>query len=162
MTEVKKKYGDIMDREWGSPEFFAKHPRMALGQRAKIFAPFAALRGHDEAIEGENMQTLRAPRTVLSEEEQDALSRKLAQVKTGAGITVTWFASDGSDWYTGEEIGYYRTLTGTAVGVDALRQVLCIDAGEQGEKGGIVREVPFADIIGISGEGIEETDGFAG
>ena len=31
-------------------EFWCRHPPMALGKRAKIFAPFAALKGFDEAI----------------------------------------------------------------------------------------------------------------
>lgn len=28
-----------------------KHPRMSMESRAKIFAPFAALRGHAEALD---------------------------------------------------------------------------------------------------------------
>ena len=31
-------------------EFWCRHPPMDLGKRAKIFAPFAALRGFDEEI----------------------------------------------------------------------------------------------------------------
>lgn len=30
--------------------FSVKHPRMAVDRRAKLFAPFAALRGFDEEI----------------------------------------------------------------------------------------------------------------
>ncbi|MBR5965924.1 MAG: hypothetical protein IK015_07420 [Treponema sp.] len=45
---TKKNYDDIIDHKWlGSP----KHPRMPLASRAKIFMPFAALRGFEELIE---------------------------------------------------------------------------------------------------------------
>ena len=47
------KYKDIINMErpvHDGDEFEAKHPRMSRQARAKIFAPFAALKGHDEAI----------------------------------------------------------------------------------------------------------------
>lgn len=45
---TQKNYDDIIYHEWlGSP----KHPRMPLASRAKIFMPFAALRGFEELIE---------------------------------------------------------------------------------------------------------------
>lgn len=43
---VAQKYADILSR----PEPPVKHPRMALSNRAKIFSPFAALRGFDDEI----------------------------------------------------------------------------------------------------------------
>ena len=33
-----------------SDGFWARHPEMDTGKRAKLFAPFAALKGFDEAI----------------------------------------------------------------------------------------------------------------
>lgn len=45
---TQKNYDDIIDHEWlGS----SKRPRMPLASRAKIFMPFAALRGFEELIE---------------------------------------------------------------------------------------------------------------
>lgn len=45
---MTKNYNDIIDHEWlGSPN----RPRMPLASRAKIFMPFAALRGFEELIE---------------------------------------------------------------------------------------------------------------
>ena len=46
-------YKDIIDlpyprNDWN---FLMKHPRMAVVDRAKIFHPFAALRGHAEALD---------------------------------------------------------------------------------------------------------------
>ena len=40
---VAQKYSDIL--HLSRPEPPVKHPRMALSNRAKIFSPFAALRG---------------------------------------------------------------------------------------------------------------------
>ena len=45
---MTKNYDDIIDHKWlDSP----KRPRMPLASRAKIFMPFAALRGFEELIE---------------------------------------------------------------------------------------------------------------
>jgi len=46
-------YSDIIDlpyprNDWN---FLMKHPRMSMEDRAKIFHPFAALRGHAEALD---------------------------------------------------------------------------------------------------------------
>ena len=40
-------YKDIMYLDRPAPT----HPRMNLGDRAKIFVPFAALKGYEEALE---------------------------------------------------------------------------------------------------------------
>lgn len=54
MTTAEEKYKDIINKHWDSnPSFFIKHPRMPLEERAKIFAPFAALRGHSERLQEE-------------------------------------------------------------------------------------------------------------
>ena len=44
--ETAQKYGDIIEMERPqTEESLRKHPRMTLQNRAKIFSPFAALRG---------------------------------------------------------------------------------------------------------------------
>ena len=48
---VAQKYADIL--HLSRPEPPVKHPRMALSNRAKIFSPFAALRGFDDEISSE-------------------------------------------------------------------------------------------------------------
>ena len=48
------KYNDIINKErpqHDGDEFEARHPKMSLENRAKIFAPFAALKGYEEAID---------------------------------------------------------------------------------------------------------------
>ena len=45
-------YSDIINLPYPRDDwnFLMKHPRMSMEDRAKIFAPFAALRGHSTAL----------------------------------------------------------------------------------------------------------------
>ena len=50
---MRDDYKDIIDlpyprNDWN---FLMKHPRMSMTDRVKIFHPFAALRGHAEALD---------------------------------------------------------------------------------------------------------------
>ena len=54
---TEKDYIDIIDKErpvHDGDAFEARHPKMSREARAKIFAPFAALKGFEEAIEETN------------------------------------------------------------------------------------------------------------
>lgn len=50
---MRDDYKDIIDLPYPRDDwnFLMKHPRMAVVDRAKIFHPFAALRGHAEALD---------------------------------------------------------------------------------------------------------------
>ena len=73
--ETAQKYGDIIEMERPqTEESLRKHPRMTLQNRAKIFSPFAALRGYDEQLAAEKQRTERVPKRILTEEEMSALS----------------------------------------------------------------------------------------
>ena len=54
--------------------FWCRHPPMDPGRRAKIFAPFDALVGFDDAIASK--QVLYEPKRRLSEEEKERLNKK--------------------------------------------------------------------------------------
>ena len=69
-------YKDIIDLPYPRDDwnFLMKHPRMNVEDRAKIFHPFAALRGHAEALDAtaerkqdavENELTLEDPDSVI-------------------------------------------------------------------------------------------------
>ena len=60
-------YSDIIDLPypWNDWNFMMKHPRMSMEDRAKIFHPFAALRGHAEALDA------------TAERKQDAVANEL-------------------------------------------------------------------------------------
>lgn len=81
---VALKYADIL--HLSRPEPPVKHPRMALSNRAKIFSPFAALRGFDDEISSEGASKLLVKKVELSDEEKNNLSDKLLQVKKGMKV----------------------------------------------------------------------------
>lgn len=103
---VAQKYADIL--HLSRPEPSVKHPRMALSNRAKIFSPFAALRGFDDEISSEGASKLLVKKVELSDEEKDALSDKLLQVKKGMKVVVRYLCEGRrkyrqvhkSDWHS--------------------------------------------------------------
>ena len=118
---VSQKYADILQME--RPEPSARHPRMSLTNRAKIFSPFAALRGFDDEIAEEGAQSRRVSKAALSEEEQAALSAKLAALRRGVTVTVRYFQPDllcPAD----PPVGHYQTVTGTVQTLDPVQKTL--------------------------------------
>lgn len=85
---ISNRYDDIINR----PRPETKHPHMNTADRAKIFSPFAALKGHTEAIQRKEIH--RTNRIDLSDEMASALNEKLALLEKGQSITVTYFFSD--------------------------------------------------------------------
>lgn len=53
------KYDDIIDLDYPLKQHdIVRHPPMSIADRAKIFSPFAALKGHGEAIQEREMEEL--------------------------------------------------------------------------------------------------------
>lgn len=147
---VAQKYGDILTLS--RPEPSRKHPRMPLGSRAKIFSPFAALRGFDEELSEESAQTRRVPKAGLSEEEQAALSATLARLTRGDAVTVRYFCPDRLR-PENPPVGCYETVTGSVQEVDPAAQLLRLerDAPHRGpgiEKGQRL-DIPLQDVEAI-------------
>lgn len=63
-VEKESKYKEIIKIEW--PLEKSIMPKMSLKERAKIFLPFAALKGYEEALE-----------KVANEKESNVLEQKL-------------------------------------------------------------------------------------
>ena len=72
---VAQKYSDIL--HLSRPEPPVKHPRMALSNRAKIFSPFAALRGFDDEISSEG-----ASKLLVKKEERSKVTSELQLEET--------------------------------------------------------------------------------
>ena len=143
--ETAQKYGDIIEMERPqTEESLRKHPRMTLQNRAKIFSPFAALRGYDEQLAAEKQR-------ILTEEEMSALSDRLMQVTKGMTITVRYFKEDTAHPEV-PAVGNYITLTGKADRIDPVFRTLQV--------GDTV--VPFEDLVEVSGEGIMDIDVYLG
>ena len=138
--ETAKKYADIIHRERPAiEESLCKHPRMPLENRAKIFSPFAALRGYEQKIAAEGVKMQRVERQYKSEEETERISEKLSRVTKGQRLTIIYFEEDGDD------TGFYREKLGKVKYFDLLGQT--IEVGET--------TISFSDIWDI----IFETDG---
>ena len=130
--------------------FSCRHPKMAQLNRAKIFAPFAALSGYDEAVRSKQVPYV--PRRQRDAGQMRALNRALATLeratRTGAlarrnrvEARVEYFEAcrDPNHEAFGRE-GLYHVLTGVVWKVDPVGKVLVV--GE--------RTLPFADIYGIT------------
>lgn len=116
------KYKDMLCMQ--RPE--SHRQRMALSDRAKIFSPFAALRGYEKMIQSK--EQMRVNRRYLSEEEGDEINRKLIALKRGDRISVTSFHADpGSDGSGGMAEGAYQTISGIVSKIDADTGVMWID-----------------------------------
>lgn len=124
------KYDDMiyMDRP------VASKPRMATADRAKIFQPFAALKGHNELIKEQHRLTVE--KKALTEQRRDELDSMLGlleqQVKTGEcpETVVVHFIKDTRASEECEKfMGKYVETFGKLRKIDRLEEVLLI--GEQ-------------------------------
>ena len=133
--------------------FWIRHPPMPTSRWAKIFAPFDALYGFDDRIAGK--EVLYCERKVLSEGEEEELSRKLSFLhsltyngrearKNAPYVTITCFEActdSENDWYG--HGGQYRELRGTVLHVDPHSIRIKTSDGEV--------SIPFDDIWEIDG-----------
>lgn len=155
---VAQKYADILHLSRPGPP--VKHPRMALSNRAKIFSPFAALRGFDDEISSEGASKLLVKKVELSDDEKDALSDKLLQVRKGMKVVVRYFVR------TTENTGNYISMTGTVVMIDPVYRELKVMQDSDRKAMGIEKELPviisFDDIADLAGEGITSIEDYLG
>lgn len=165
---VQKKYADILHGSRPEPSY--RHPRMTLSNRAKIFSPFAALRGYEEEIAAEGEEHLKIAKMELSEEDKGKLSDKLLQVKKGMEVTVCFFEADdvepaifGTPSKPATPLGRYRTIAGTVERIDPIYRELQFSTGDKNALG---KELPviirFDDILDLSGDGIVDIDEYLG
>lgn len=155
---VAEKYADILHSS--RPEPPIKHPRMSIANRAKIFSPFAALRGFEEEISDEGASKLLVKKVELSDEEKNELSNRLLQVKKGMRVTVRYFV------HVTAVAGQYVSMTGTVPLIDPVYSELrlmpetiqkTIGIGK-----GLAAVIPFDDICEITGEGITSIEEYLG
>lgn len=113
----------------------ANHKPMSLYDRAAQFAPFAALTGHDEAIDETARYT--DQRIELSDDEQRKLSRRLSlAIERHADVTICYFRSDPF-----KQGGAYLNIHGTVKKIDEYDATLLLTNGIS---------IPLADIYSIS------------
>lgn len=112
---------------------------MPMINRAAQFAPFAALSGHDEAIA--ETARLTVPKQMLSSDEQEMLSKRLAYViehiSEHPNLTFTYFIPDPL-----KEGGRYVTVIGIIRTYDEFEKSIMLEDGTI---------LLIDDIIAISG-----------
>lgn len=150
---VRQKYADILPLSRPEPI----KPRMTTLNRAKIFSPFAALRGYDEEIADQDRVQRLVPKADLTDEDKDKLSDRLLQVKKGMTITIRYFHAD----TVYAPLGAYEMLTGTVAKVDPVYREINIRTGTATalEKTPPVT-IPFDDLVQVTGDGIVDIEDY--
>lgn len=114
------KYDDLMEINWPMP---TGHPPMSMDLRAKIFSPFAALRGYEEALEERRKITV--PKVELTDDKKEQLDYVLSELETMLKDTqhpivkIVYY-----DIEKGMNEGVYRQVTGMLSRLDFSAMVL--------------------------------------
>lgn len=98
-----------------------KKPRgkMPISERAKQFAPFAAVGGLDAALARKEKEHARKARAELLDDAAEHLNEKLSQLYIGDCVEITYY-------YRGE----YLKVHGTVEIIDRHRRLLVVDSTE--------------------------------
>lgn len=132
MDNTNLKYEDIINL----PHPVSKrHKPMPVENRAAQFAPFAALTGHQAAIEEAARVT--DVRMELDEEMKEQLNVKLQKSvsEPGQRIQIVYYVSDGR-----KSGGSYMTKTGIVKKIDEYQKILVLEDGSK---------IPIEDISEI-------------
>jgi len=105
-----------------------KHP-MPVSQRAKIFAPFDALRGFSAALRAK--EKIRRPRRLLLEDKLEELNAKASALKKGDYVSILYYSDDD-----------YLTVSGFLSEIDLISRTFVV-AG---------KEIGFDDIYELEAE----------
>ena len=124
----------------------SSHPKMRREDRAKLFAPFAALTGHDEAVHARDK--VMVPQVALTPHTQEILDRKLQRIRKGDRVTAIWFVP--LKRVHGEVLGEYRTVTDQVEKLDVYERTLTL--------GGVT--IAFEELADLRGEGLEEENAY--
>lgn len=108
-----EKYKDLLELPHPTSK---RHPRMSLYERAAQFSPFAALCGHEAAIQ--ETARITEQRVELEEDAKARLNEKLQILQKHLGnevpVTITYFVPDSR-----KNGGAYVTCTGLVKKIDA-------------------------------------------
>lgn len=121
---MKKDFSDIIHME--RPQ--SKHPKMSIYDRSAQFSPFAALTGHDDAIQ--ETARLTEKRRILDKEQIQTLNNQLnfliSHLSNKFTITITYFQDDKL-----KDGGKYISQTSFISKIDTYQRYLLLDTGEK-------------------------------
>lgn len=104
-----------------SDPFLIRHPRMSMRKRAKLFKPFAALKGYEDLLSEKNRIYER--KRDLTEEECDHLNEALLHIRKGSIIKVEYFVAPDSKTIEGT----YEKIVGVVQSLDVIKQSMVLD-----------------------------------
>ena len=100
--------------------------KMSVSDRAKQFAPFAALKGYEEALRAR--EKIIVDKIELSEEMLEELDKKMHCIQKGELATIIYFSK-----------GEYIKISGMVARIDETSRILQI----------VNTKIPFDDILDV-------------
>ena len=133
---VQAKYADILPLSRPAPI----KARMTTQNRAKIFSPFAALRGYEDELADEGREHLKGKRIELSEEQKELLGKKISLLQKGQAVRIKYFTD-----------GYYEEVDGRVDAVDVIAKELHLYTGMPNDIGKeLPAIIPFEDVLEVN------------
>lgn len=133
---MKRDFSDIMHKD--RPK--SSRPKMSIYDRSAQFSPFAALVGHEDAIQ--ETARLTEKKRILDNEQIQTLNNQLnfliAHAKDNFTITITYFQDDKL-----KDGGKYISQTSFISKIDTYQRYLLLDTGEK---------IYFKDLYRIDGD----------
>ena len=125
---------------------FSNHPKMAIANRAKLFTPFAALRGFDIEILTQEQDRLLMPQISLASDREEEIYRVLNGLHQGDWATVTYFVP--VKHIAQQLLGEYTVVSGEVKREDDVEQLLVLEGAS----------IPFGNIHSLVVQGLEGAD----
>ena len=119
---MENRYDDII----GLPHHRSQNrPPMPIENRAAQFAPFAALSGHDEAIE--ETARLTTSKIEITEEEKSEIARLLDfSLTRSLAVKISYFVKDQN-----KNGGEYNEVESTVSKIDSFDKIIILENGLQ-------------------------------
>ena len=153
---LQRWYGNIIFRDGpihNGDVFSRKHPKISQQNRAKLFAPFAALVGFDERVRKKEINYV--PKHELDADEEWELNHQLYRLHcltansrlaraNMVGVSIEYFVictDEENDAYRVK--GQYKTITGVVLKVDQHEQTITILNGSE------THIIAFSDVYRI-------------
>ena len=102
--------------------------KMTNQERAKIFAPFDALKGFKEALKEEEI--IRVSKVTLSEDQEEMINNILKKLEKGMMIEIVYYEA---------EEGHYLKLKGVFIKIDEINKTIFV----------VKKRILIANIIDI-------------
>ena len=124
----------------------SRHPKMSIENRAKLFAPFSALRGFDIEILTQEQDRLLVPQISLASDREEEIYRVLNGLHQGDWATVTYFVP--VKHIAQQLLGEYTVVSGEVKRVDDVEQLLVLEG----------YPIPFGNIHALTVQGMGGAD----